>query len=215
MGLGETLRQQLAAKALKRQLERATDAVDAPGVPDAQAAQSAQTLSARSRFEAMPQYQQVKLMREMGETLRVESPFFRVHDGHCGCDDTNRRSRVCELRELQLSRVSGRSRDCVACEGRHRPVWHVGVGEPHRRGRAARASRTRTRACGVLRNRRLRRVRERTCDQRDGDRRAVRTRRSDRARRARAQQYRAGRAVERCEASELSRTTIGRRSTNC
>ncbi|HEY2024019.1 aminotransferase class I/II-fold pyridoxal phosphate-dependent enzyme, partial [Paraburkholderia sp.] len=84
MGLGETLRQQLAAKALKRQLERATDAVAAPGMPDSQAVQAAQTLSARSRFEAMPQYQQVKLMRAMGETLRVESPFFRVHDGVAG-----------------------------------------------------------------------------------------------------------------------------------
>ncbi|WP_175691539.1 aminotransferase class I/II-fold pyridoxal phosphate-dependent enzyme [Burkholderia anthina] len=84
MGLGETLRQQLAAKALKRQLERASNAAAAPGVPDAQAAQPAQTQSARSRFEAMPQFQQVKLMREMGETLRVESPFFRVHDGIAG-----------------------------------------------------------------------------------------------------------------------------------
>ncbi|WP_250502382.1 aminotransferase class I/II-fold pyridoxal phosphate-dependent enzyme [Caballeronia sp. AZ7_KS35] len=84
MGLGETLKQQLAAKALKRQLERATDAVAAPGVPDVQAVQAAQTLSARSRFEAMPQYQQVRLMREMGATLRVESPFFRVHDGIAG-----------------------------------------------------------------------------------------------------------------------------------
>src|ERR1700761_5272379 len=84
MGLGETLRQQLAAKALKRQLERVTDAVAAPSMPDGQAVQAAQTLSARSRFEAMPQFQQVKLMRAMGETLRVESPFFRVHDGMAG-----------------------------------------------------------------------------------------------------------------------------------
>jgi 8-amino-7-oxononanoate synthase len=81
MGLGETLRQQLAAKALKRQLERVTDAAAAPGVPDEQAAQP---VSARSRFEAMPQFQQVKLMCEMGETLRVESPFFRVHEGIAG-----------------------------------------------------------------------------------------------------------------------------------
>jgi 8-amino-7-oxononanoate synthase len=34
MGLGETRRQQLAENALKRQLERATDAADAPDVPD-------------------------------------------------------------------------------------------------------------------------------------------------------------------------------------
>ncbi|RQU90751.1 aminotransferase class I/II-fold pyridoxal phosphate-dependent enzyme [Burkholderia cenocepacia] len=81
MALGEHLRQQLAAKALKRQLERATDAAAAPGVPGTPAAQTA---SARSRFESMPQYQQVRIMREMGEKLRVESPFFRVHDGVAG-----------------------------------------------------------------------------------------------------------------------------------
>lgn len=81
MALGEHLRQQLAAKALKRQLERATDAAAAPGVPGTQAAQTA---SARSRFESMPQYQQVRIMREMGEKLRVDSPFFRVHDGVAG-----------------------------------------------------------------------------------------------------------------------------------
>jgi 8-amino-7-oxononanoate synthase len=81
MGLAETLRQQLAAKALKRQLERATDAVAASGVPEVRAKQP---LSARERFEAMPQYQQVKIMRDMGATLRVESPFFRVHDGIAG-----------------------------------------------------------------------------------------------------------------------------------
>lgn len=72
MALGEHLRQQLAAKALKRQLERATDAAAAPGVPGTPVAQTA---SARSRFESMPQYQQVRIMREMGEKLRVESPF--------------------------------------------------------------------------------------------------------------------------------------------
>ncbi|SEF11868.1 8-amino-7-oxononanoate synthase [Burkholderia sp. WP9] len=81
MSIGEHLRQQLAAKALKRQLERATEEAAAPGVPDAP---GAQTLSARSRFESMPQYQQVKIMREMGEKLRVDSPFFRVHEGVAG-----------------------------------------------------------------------------------------------------------------------------------
>jgi 8-amino-7-oxononanoate synthase len=81
MALGEHLRQQLAAKALKRQLQRATDAASAPGVP---AAPALQQVSARSRFESMPQYQQVSIMREMGEKLRVDSPFFRVHDGVAG-----------------------------------------------------------------------------------------------------------------------------------
>ncbi|TAM05483.1 MAG: aminotransferase class I/II-fold pyridoxal phosphate-dependent enzyme, partial [Paraburkholderia sp.] len=78
MGLGNQLRQQLAAKALKRQLERLSDG-SAAGV-----AASAPHLSPRSRFEAMPQYQQVRIMREMGEKLRVASPFFRVHDAAAG-----------------------------------------------------------------------------------------------------------------------------------
>ncbi len=85
MGLGEHIRQQLAAKALKRQLERVSDEAAAPFVPNAaSAATPAAGPDARSRFEAMPQYQQVKIMRQMGETLRVESPFFRVHDGVAG-----------------------------------------------------------------------------------------------------------------------------------
>lgn len=81
MALGEHIRQQLAAKALQRRLERATEKVAASGTP---AAEVAGTESARSRFEAMPQYQQVRIMREMGETLRVASPFFRVHEGTAG-----------------------------------------------------------------------------------------------------------------------------------
>ncbi|KVN96273.1 8-amino-7-oxononanoate synthase [Burkholderia ubonensis] len=78
MGLGEHLRQQLAAKALKRQLERVADG--AAAAPNA----ARERMSARSRFEAMPLYQQVRIMREMGEKLRVDSPFFRVHDGVAG-----------------------------------------------------------------------------------------------------------------------------------
>ncbi|TCW78930.1 8-amino-7-oxononanoate synthase [Burkholderia sp. SRS-46] len=78
MGLGEHLRRQLAAKALKRQLDRVADG--AAAVPNA----APEQMSARSRFEAMPLYQQVRIMREMGEKLHVDSPFFRVHDGVAG-----------------------------------------------------------------------------------------------------------------------------------
>ncbi|WP_144106947.1 aminotransferase class I/II-fold pyridoxal phosphate-dependent enzyme [Paraburkholderia sp. BCC1886] len=84
MGLGEHVRQQLAAKALKRQMERAIDASTVPRAADAATSSVAPVESARSRFEAMPQYQQVRIMREMGETLRVDSPFFRVHEGIAG-----------------------------------------------------------------------------------------------------------------------------------
>jgi 8-amino-7-oxononanoate synthase len=80
MKIGEHLRQQLAAKALQRQLERATEAAAVPA-----AAQSTDVGgAARSRFESMPQYQQVRIMREMGEKLRIDSPFFRVHEGIAG-----------------------------------------------------------------------------------------------------------------------------------
>lgn len=74
------LRQKLAAQALKRQFERALQAEQAAFTPPAPgAAQAART--ARSRFEAMPQYQQVRIGREMGDKLGVASPFFRLHEG--------------------------------------------------------------------------------------------------------------------------------------
>ncbi|KVE35378.1 aminotransferase class I/II-fold pyridoxal phosphate-dependent enzyme [Burkholderia sp. TSV86] len=83
MGLGDHLRQQLAAKALKRQLDRVSD--DGGGARRTLSTSAAHaTGDPRSWFEAMPQYQQVKLIREMGEKLRVASPFFRVHDGVAG-----------------------------------------------------------------------------------------------------------------------------------
>lgn len=82
MGLGDHLRQQLAAKALKRQLDRVSDDGAARRAPLSATLQA--TGDPRSWFEAMPQYQQVKIIREMGEKLRVESPFFRVHEGVAG-----------------------------------------------------------------------------------------------------------------------------------
>jgi 8-amino-7-oxononanoate synthase len=84
MGLGEHIRQQLAAKALKRQLDRVTHAAAAPDAFGAPGVPAAHAVSARIRFESMEQYQQVSLMREMGEKLRIDSPFFRVHDGVAG-----------------------------------------------------------------------------------------------------------------------------------
>lgn len=86
MGLGDQIRQQLAAKALKRQLERVSNEAATPFVPSRTGLPGAgdAMFDARSRFEAMPQYQQVKIIQQMGETLRVQSPFFRVHDGIAG-----------------------------------------------------------------------------------------------------------------------------------
>lgn len=87
MSVGEKIRQQLAAAALKRQLERVSSEAAQPSrVSVHQTATGAQgaAFDPRARFEAMPLYQQVKLMREMGETLKVQSPFFRVHEGMAG-----------------------------------------------------------------------------------------------------------------------------------
>jgi 8-amino-7-oxononanoate synthase len=91
VGVGEKIRQQLAAAALKRQLERVSNEAAQPsGVVAHQKTSGVEGTSfdARARFEAMPLYQQVKLMKEMGETLKVQSPFFRVHEGMAGATTT-------------------------------------------------------------------------------------------------------------------------------
>jgi 8-amino-7-oxononanoate synthase len=91
VGVGEKIRQQLAAAALKRQLERVSNEAAQPsGVVAHQKTSGVEGASfdARARFEAMPLYQQVKLMKEMGETLKVQSPFFRVHEGMAGATTT-------------------------------------------------------------------------------------------------------------------------------
>ncbi|MFL9992612.1 aminotransferase class I/II-fold pyridoxal phosphate-dependent enzyme [Paraburkholderia sediminicola] len=87
MGLGDHIRQQLAAKALMRQLERVSEEAQTPGAPlsagGTRAAQDA-SRAALCSFETMPGYQQVEILRQMGEKLQVQSPFFRVHEGIAG-----------------------------------------------------------------------------------------------------------------------------------
>ncbi|MGF6641458.1 aminotransferase class I/II-fold pyridoxal phosphate-dependent enzyme [Paraburkholderia sp. MM6662-R1] len=87
MGLGDHLRQQLAAKALMRQLERVSDEAREPGAPLASNGTRAAQDAARAQlcsFESMPGYQQVEILRQMGDKLQVRSPFFRVHEGVAG-----------------------------------------------------------------------------------------------------------------------------------
>ncbi|MDR0458424.1 MAG: aminotransferase class I/II-fold pyridoxal phosphate-dependent enzyme [Burkholderiaceae bacterium] len=79
----KNLRQTLAAQALKRQMERAIKAESAPFKPPAMDA-GRTARQARERFEAMPQYQQIKIMQVGGDKLGVASPFFRVHEGIAG-----------------------------------------------------------------------------------------------------------------------------------
>jgi 8-amino-7-oxononanoate synthase len=94
MGMGDHIRKQLAAAALKRQLERVSGAAQAQAEGTAAAGDPRKGMApggawdARARFEAMPLYQQVSLMRQMGDTLRVTSPFFRVHEGAAGATTT-------------------------------------------------------------------------------------------------------------------------------
>jgi 8-amino-7-oxononanoate synthase len=94
MGLVTNLREQLAAQSLKRQLDRAIKAEQEPFKPTASLGAAAlqdtgdAARRARSRFEAMPLYQQVKLMLQIGDTLHLKSPFFRVHEGMVGAHTT-------------------------------------------------------------------------------------------------------------------------------
>jgi 8-amino-7-oxononanoate synthase len=87
MDLTGNFRQQLAAKALQRQLERVSEQAQAPARSLAQEQALAPGIATRDAlcsFETMPGYTQVKLLREMGDKLRVTSPFFRVHEGTAG-----------------------------------------------------------------------------------------------------------------------------------
>ncbi|CAN7448052.1 aminotransferase class I/II-fold pyridoxal phosphate-dependent enzyme [Caballeronia sp. LjRoot31] len=90
MDLTGNFRQQLAAKALQRQLERVSQQAQAPArslaqeLAQAPGSASSSTRDALCSFETMPGYTQVKLLREMGDKLRVTSPFFRVHEGTAG-----------------------------------------------------------------------------------------------------------------------------------
>ena len=91
MGMGDQIRKQLAAAALKRQLERVSGEAQAQldgSATTGGASTKPSSWDARASFEAMPLYQQVKLLKQMGETLRVESPFFRVHEGMAGATTT-------------------------------------------------------------------------------------------------------------------------------
>ncbi|KMW47027.1 aminotransferase class I/II-fold pyridoxal phosphate-dependent enzyme [Ralstonia insidiosa] len=92
MRLGDQLRQQLAAKALKRQLDRVTKELEtgaeraAATVHNGQAAQPATPAdyAALCRFDTLPAYQQVSIIREVSERMGIASPFFRVHEGVAG-----------------------------------------------------------------------------------------------------------------------------------
>jgi 8-amino-7-oxononanoate synthase len=87
MGLGDQIRQQLAAKALQRQLVRVSEDASEPFVPPPTGGLGSAHRAERDRlcsFTSMPAYQQVEILRQMSEKLQVESPFFRVHEGIAG-----------------------------------------------------------------------------------------------------------------------------------
>jgi 8-amino-7-oxononanoate synthase len=84
MGLSDQVRRQLAAKALKGQLERVAGEAAVPFEPSRIASAEASAYETLCSFEAMSGYQQVEIIRQMGEKLGVQSPFFRVHEGIAG-----------------------------------------------------------------------------------------------------------------------------------
>lgn len=85
MGLADQMRRQLAAKALQRQLERVTDEMNTPAPAPAAARPTVPAdLAPLCRFDTLPAYQQVSIMRQMSERLQIDSPFFRVHEGTAG-----------------------------------------------------------------------------------------------------------------------------------
>src|SRR5260370_24083542 len=90
MGLGDKQRKQLAAKAIRRKLDRVSSEVSgvvASHETDALSRQHSPVpaeFESLCRFETMPGYQQVAIMRQMRERLGIESPFFRVHEGMAG-----------------------------------------------------------------------------------------------------------------------------------
>ena len=94
MGLSDHLRQQLAAKALQRQLESVSKQSELPGrslgeqLGQSKRSDAEATRNALCSFESMPGYSQVKIMREIGQTLGVKSPFFLVHEGMAGATTT-------------------------------------------------------------------------------------------------------------------------------
>ncbi|SPB15579.1 glycine C-acetyltransferase [Caballeronia novacaledonica] len=87
MGLQGQIRQQLAAAALKRQLERVSKEAGEGARQPGRAGDGGEW-NARAGFEAMPLYQQVDLIRRAGDALQLRSPFFRVHEGMAGATTT-------------------------------------------------------------------------------------------------------------------------------
>ena len=83
MKLANQIKEQLAAKALKKQLERISDQSQlAMSEQDQLNPQNKKNKFAEfCRFDLLPGYQQVEIMHAGSKRLGVESPFFRVHDG--------------------------------------------------------------------------------------------------------------------------------------
>jgi len=78
-GLGAQLKQKLIQQALQRKLQQGEHRAAQP-LPPATSRIDAKL----TRFDQLPGYQQLQLMRRGGEQLGVASPFFRVHQGVAG-----------------------------------------------------------------------------------------------------------------------------------
>ncbi len=170
-GLTAPLKERLIQEALQRRMRKTELERSAPArAPAALMARSAHTDSIPDswcRFDMHPDYQQLRILNEGAEKLGVGNPFFRVHDGTAGATTV-----------IGVGRAPASQR---GREGGDRPLRHVGVGQPAGLGGAPHPPRARTGAGRRAWRGRLRRVRERPCDQCLDDRPPVRTEGSDRA----------------------------------
>ncbi|WJF90823.1 aminotransferase class I/II-fold pyridoxal phosphate-dependent enzyme [Paraburkholderia bonniea] len=115
-------RQAFAARALQRQLERVSGATASASAsaPIPQATEP----DARCRFDTMPKYQQVALMRQMGQAFQVESPFFRVHEGMAGAT-----TQIAGQTYLNYANYNylGLASDPLVCERAHAALEQYGT----------------------------------------------------------------------------------------
>ena len=126
-----------------------------------------------------------------------------------GRRDAHRGAGVPQFLQLQLPRPVGRRARQRGGQARHRPLRHLGLGQPPGIGRAAGARRAGARARRGLRRRGLRRLRQRPRDQRQHHRLPVRAEGPGAARRADPQQRAAGRAAFRRAAAQLRAQRLG------
>ncbi len=89
-------------------------------------------------FSRFPEYEELKERLQMAEAFGLKNPYFTVHEGICGAT-TRQDGR--QMMNFSSYNYVGNSGD-PGCRRRRvsaiAEVRHLGVGQPHRLGRAAR-----------------------------------------------------------------------------